>query len=93
MPPGRITEPDGRGRNADFLLAELRRIRQSRGLSLNQVAHAAGFSRNDIRRWESGQHVPSVLKFLAVIDALGYELRLVQRNDAATRILERGDDT
>jgi transcriptional regulator with XRE-family HTH domain len=84
MPPGLITESKGRGRNADFLLAELRRIRQSRGLSLNQVARAAGFSRNDIRRWEHGQHVPSVLNFQAVINALGYELRLVRRDEAAS---------
>jgi transcriptional regulator with XRE-family HTH domain len=69
--------------NADFLLTELRRIRQSRGLSLNQVAQAAGFSQNDVLRWEQGQHVPSVLNFQAVINALGYELRLVQRDEAA----------
>jgi transcriptional regulator with XRE-family HTH domain len=69
--------------NADFLLTELRRIRQSRGLSLNQVAQAAGFSQNDVLRWERGQHVPSVLNFQAVINALGYELRLVQRDEAA----------
>ena len=37
--------------NADFLLTELRRIRQSRGLSLNQVAQAASFSQNDVLRW------------------------------------------
>jgi predicted transcriptional regulator len=55
----------------------------ARGLSLNQVARAAGFSRNDIRRWEDGQHVPSVLNFQAVINALGYQLRLVKRDEAA----------
>jgi transcriptional regulator with XRE-family HTH domain len=81
MPPRPMTEPEGRGRNADLLLAELRRIRQSHGLSLNQVARAAGFSQNDVRRWEQGQHIPSVLNFQAVINALGYELRLVPRDE------------
>jgi DNA-binding transcriptional regulator YiaG len=61
MPPGPMTEPEGRGMNTGFPLEELRRIRQKRGLSLNQVARAAGFSPNDVRRWEHGLHVPSVL--------------------------------
>ncbi len=69
--------------NAGFLLEELRRIRQSRGLSLNQVAHTAGFSQNDVSRWENGHHIPSVLNFQAVINALGYEVRLVRRDEAA----------
>jgi transcriptional regulator with XRE-family HTH domain len=83
MPPQPMTEPEGRRVNAGSLLAELRRIRQSRGLSIKQVACAAGFSQNDVSRWELGQHVPSVLNFLAVINALGYEVRLVQRDEAA----------
>jgi transcriptional regulator with XRE-family HTH domain len=82
MPPGPMTEPEGRGMNTGFPLEELRRIRQKRGLSLNQVARAAGFSPNDVRRWEHGLHVPSVLNFLAVINALGYEVRLVKRDEA-----------
>jgi transcriptional regulator with XRE-family HTH domain len=83
MPPRPMTGPEGRSVNADSLLAELRRIRQSRGLSLKHVARAAGFSENDVSRWEHGQHVPSVLNFLAVINALGYEVRLVKRDEAA----------
>jgi transcriptional regulator with XRE-family HTH domain len=83
MPPQPMTEPEGRSVNTDSLLAELRHIRQSRGLSLNQVARAAGFSQNDVSRWELGQHVPSVLNFLAVINALGYEVRLVKRDEEA----------
>jgi DNA-binding phage protein len=83
MPSRPMTEPEGCGMNAGFLLAQLRRIRQSRGLSLNQVAYATGFSQNDVSRWEHGRHVPSVLNFEAVVNALGYEVLLVQRDEAA----------
>ena len=69
--------------DAGSLLAELRRIRQSRGLSLKEVAHTAGFSQNDVSRWEQARHIPSVLNFQAIINALGYELRLVRRDEAA----------
>jgi transcriptional regulator with XRE-family HTH domain len=79
MPPRPIAKPERH--RIGLLLAELRRIRQSRGLSLNQVARAAGFSQNDVSRWEHGEHVPSVLNFQAVINVLGYEVRLVQRDD------------
>jgi transcriptional regulator with XRE-family HTH domain len=75
-----MTKPEGHG--IGLLLAELRRIRQSRGLSLKQVARAAGFSQNDVSRWEHGEHVPSVLNFQAVINALGYEVRLVRRDES-----------
>jgi transcriptional regulator with XRE-family HTH domain len=81
MPRGPMTEPDGR--NPGYLLVELRRIRQLRGLSLSRVARAAGFSQNDVSRWEHGQHIPSVLNFQAVINVLGYEVRLVRRDEAA----------
>jgi transcriptional regulator with XRE-family HTH domain len=83
MPPGPMTEPEGSGMNADFLLAQLRRIRQSRGLSVCQVARTAGFTQNDVRRWEAGGVTPSVLNFQAVVNALGYEVRLVRRVPAA----------
>jgi transcriptional regulator with XRE-family HTH domain len=71
MPPGPI------------LLAELRRIRQLRGLSVCQVARTAGFSHSDVHRWERGAVVPSVLNFQAVVNALGYEVRLVRLRDEA----------
>ena len=70
--------------NAGLLLGELRRLRQSRGWSLSQVASTAGFSQNDVSRWEQGHHVPSVLNFQAVINALGYEVRLVRRDEFLT---------
>jgi hypothetical protein len=77
------------GRHAAWADYRVEGPRQERGLPLGgtashpTVARAAGFSRNDIRRWEDGQHVPSVLNFQAVINALGYELRLVKRDEAA----------
>lgn len=81
MPSPPMTEPVDRA--AGFLLEELRRIRQSRGLSLDRVARSAGFSQTEISRWERGRHVPNVLNFQAVINALGYEVRLVRLDEAA----------
>ena len=64
------------------ILARLRQAREAEGMTKRELARAVGFSENDISRWEHGWHVPGVLNFEAVVNALGYNLTLTKRGQA-----------
>jgi len=51
----------------------LRKLREFRGLSIDDLAHAAGLSPRQLIRVEHGRASPSVLWVLDIADALGVE--------------------
>jgi transcriptional regulator with XRE-family HTH domain len=53
----------------------LRELRESAGLSQEELAAAVGTDRRNIRRWESEGHDPSGTVLLMVLEALGVQIQ------------------
>jgi transcriptional regulator with XRE-family HTH domain len=64
------------------IVAELREIRRSRGLSQEAVARKAGTTKAMISLWETGQSTPGLASADAYAQALGYTLALTPREAA-----------
>jgi transcriptional regulator with XRE-family HTH domain len=62
-----ITKP----KIAHPLVQELRRRRRAAGLSLDDVAAAAGVSKTIISEWENGHHEPTLSRLVAYARAVG----------------------
>ncbi len=61
------------------LAARIREVRESKGLTLQEVAHAIGKDRQSIHRLEKGEFNPSYIYLTEVCKGLGIELsELVQ---------------
>ncbi len=52
----------------------LRELRERAGLTQEQLAHAVGTDRRNIRRWEVDGHDPAGSMLMRVLDAVGVEL-------------------
>ena len=61
------------------LAARIREVRESKGLTLQEVAHAIGKDRQSIHRLEKGEFNPSYIYLTEVCKGLGIEVsELVQ---------------
>jgi len=61
---------------------QIKGLRQSRGLSLRQLARAAGVSAVTLSRWEAGRNLPGTQELGAVLrelEANGVQKRLILR--------------
>jgi transcriptional regulator with XRE-family HTH domain len=54
--------------------AWLRELRERAGLTQEQLAHAVGTDRRNIRRWEVDGHDPAGSMLMRVLDAVGVQL-------------------
>ncbi|HAG59968.1 MAG TPA: transcriptional regulator [Arthrobacter bacterium] len=71
----------------DLLAAEVRLRRSSLGLTQQDLADMAGVSERFVRFVEQGKPSVQLDSLLAVLDALGLELRLGTRTSHAARTL------
>lgn len=76
MRVGRSGRPRLNDAKASPLPAQLRSIRIANGVSVSDLADRLGYDRFSIGRWERGEMVPSLLKFVDWAAALGYEVKL-----------------
>ena len=59
----------------------LRELRERAGLTQEQLAHAVGTDRRNIRRWEVDGHDPAGSMLMRVLDAVGVTLVPLPPND------------
>lgn len=65
------TTPKGRRSRGDFLVVNIRPLREAAGLSVAELARAVGVSGPAISMIESGKNTPSADKLPLLADALG----------------------
>lgn len=58
------------------LVKEARRMREARGIAQGAVSSRAGFTKNQVHRWECGKNHPSIHAFETYLEALGYRLKI-----------------
>lgn len=63
------------------IVFEMRRLREARGLSQDQLARKAGLTHATIWRIETGKHHPSIHFVSIYLQALGLKLKIVEQND------------
>lgn len=61
------------------LIDELINLRKENNVSQSQLAERTGNKQQAISRIEKKEHSPSLKLFYSMIDALGYELRIVKK--------------
>jgi transcriptional regulator with XRE-family HTH domain len=64
-------------RKISSAMAEVRRLREARGITQLDAAYRAGFSQVQVNRWENGYNHPSIYAFATYIEALGFKLTIV----------------
>lgn len=52
----------------------VRRIRKSRGLTMQKLADESGYTRNQIHRIETNKHTPKITTMIDLADVLGVSL-------------------
>lgn len=60
---------------------EIRKCRAEKHMSQDELSLAVGIGRGQIHHYESGKTCPSVYRFEDILNALGYELRIVERGE------------
>lgn len=55
------------------------RCRKRKGLSQTELEALTGITKTSISNWESGRFEPSVGKFEILLNAMGYELKVVEK--------------
>ena len=68
-------------KHAHPLVRELFELMNHHGLMINDVAGPAGIARNTISEWRY-RRLPSVASLEAVLNAFGFELKIVKKEDA-----------
>ncbi len=63
----------------DFIISELRRIREQKGVSREKIANQLGLSLSLIKRYENGENDPSFKTVCRWTDALGHDLAVNDR--------------
>ena len=61
------------------LIDELINLRKENNVSQSQLAERTGNKQQAISRIEKKEHSPSLKLFYSMVDALGYELRIVKK--------------
>lgn len=63
------------------LIDELIRLRKANNLSQSQLAEITGNKQQAISRMEKKEHSPSLKLFTVMVNALGYEVKIVKKED------------
>ena len=63
------------------LIDELIRLRKANNLSQSQLAEITGNKQQAISRMEKKEHSPSLKLFMVMVNALGYEVKIVKKED------------
>lgn len=61
------------------LIDELVKIRKEQNISQNQLATMTGSKQQAISRFENKEHSPSLKMFASIVNALGYDIKIVKR--------------
>lgn len=61
------------------LIDEIIQIRKAQNMSQNQLAQLTGNKQQAISRMENKEHSPSLKMFYSMVNALGYDLKLVKK--------------
>ena len=56
------------------MVGKIKQMRQSRGITQQQLADAIGVKQKDISRWETGKRIPKLDKLLLIAKALKCEI-------------------
>src|SRR5687767_6622231 len=97
IPPSVIEDAEGAGESADELLSNLgtrlRKLRRTRGLTLEMLAHRAQVSRAMISKIERGEKMPTVGILVRVATGLNVSLSalLGEQAPSAAIQLQRAD--
>lgn len=62
------------------LIDEIVNIRKEKNISQNQLAELTGNKQQAISRIEKKEHSPSLKLFYSMVNALGYELKIVKQS-------------
>lgn len=62
------------------LIQEVTRLRKERNISQNKLAELTGNKQQAISRMENNEHSPSLKLFCNMVNALGYDIKLVKQN-------------
>lgn len=62
------------------LIEEVINLRKQQNISQNELAELTGDKQQAISRMEKKEHSPSLKLFCNMVNALGYELRIVKKN-------------
>jgi len=68
-------------RTPEPIVFEMRRLREARGLSQDELARKAGITHTTIWRLETGKHHPSIYFVNLYLQALGFKLKIVEKDD------------
>ena len=60
----------------DNLGTEIRKIRKSKHLTLDQLSKASGVDRSTISAYETQRYIPNMRTAAILLDALGYEMAI-----------------
>ena len=63
------------------LIDEMVQIRKEQGMSQNELAKIVGVKQQAISRLENKEHSPSLKLFFCIVNALGYDLKIVKYNE------------
>lgn len=74
------TSKNGPVRNKTPLIKLLRILQVASGLSVRELSHRAGIDNKSIYGWYGGRD-PRISHIGAVLNVLGYELRIVRKRD------------
>jgi len=53
--------------------------RKAKGMTQQALAEAVGVSQQEISRFERERHIPKLSNFIRIVDAVGLELKLVEK--------------
>lgn len=68
-------------RSASALLNELMSIVNHRSEAQRDLAKRVGLTSQSLTNWKGGVHTPSIIDFEIVANAVGYELKLVKKQN------------
>ncbi len=63
------------------LIGRLVEIRKNENISQSELAKMIGSKQQAISRLEKNEHSPSLKLFYSIVDALGYELQIVKKQE------------
>lgn len=58
------------------IITALAQVREDRGLSLRQLGAQAGAAASCVMNWERGERSPTLPRFIAWAEALGYSVQI-----------------
>lgn len=73
-------------------MKSVKELRQTTSLSQSQFAKVVDIPRSMINRYENGHTTPSLDNYIKIVEALGFELKLVPRDLSETELLKLVED-